>query len=160
LSAGALETTTTVTPIWLRLIIWAIGRGPRALLLRVALSRALAADGVGRGELAVSAAIFIRIIADGIILKFTSRWIAASIVAAACCPTAIALLVSLNNPIAASLTRKESHTSVVAETLSFHTVHSHCRAYVPDRTRGEYFDIFASGWVHDEGTAGIAGVCV
>jgi hypothetical protein len=72
--------------------------------------------------LAISAAFFIRVSADGAVLEFARCRIAARVVSAARCAAAIALLTRLDNAVSALLAGDEGHVLVVAKAKCFDAV--------------------------------------
>jgi hypothetical protein len=81
--------------------------------LGIAGSGAGSADGVRGCELTIATAIFVTIVADGIVLKFARGRVAACIGPAAICASAITLLISFYNAVAAGLAAEESDTPVI-----------------------------------------------
>lgn len=122
LSTCASQTVTAVAAVILSLVFRAIGRTACAPLFGIALSSARTAHGSGAGELAISAAVFGRVVADGVALELARRGIAASIVATALLATAIAVLAFLDDAVAALLAGNGRDTSVIGETIPFNTV--------------------------------------
>lgn len=121
ISRRALPTSTAqpiaaVRAILLVLVFRAVRAASGTCLLGIALANASAADGVGRGKLAVSAAVLVGIIADGVVLESTSVGVTARILATASRTTAIALLVTFYDAVSAGLASDGSNVPVVSET--------------------------------------------
>jgi len=135
ISACALPTSTckpiaAAGAVWLCLVFGAVWRAARAHFLGIAIANRVAAHGIGRGKLAVAAAIFVGVIADGVVDEFAGCGVAACVVFAACGATAVTLLVALDNAVAAGLTGEKGDVSVVGETLRLDAISSECRADV------------------------------
>jgi hypothetical protein len=132
LAARACEPVATAFAVRLGLVRWAVGASPTASLLWIALANARAADGACRSELTATATVFIRVIADSVTLKLASGGIAAFVVTAACCSTAVTLFIAFHNAVAAPLAGNGANALVVCETRRLDAIASEGRAHVAD----------------------------
>lgn len=101
LTRRASESVATVGTIGLCLVFGAIRRGARASFLWIAGADRGAADGIGRGELAVAAAVLVGIVTDGIVDELARLWVAACVVFATRLATTVALLVAFDDAVTA-----------------------------------------------------------
>jgi hypothetical protein len=83
LATGTLESITAGTSVFFIRICWARARFSVTLLLLVTFTGTGPADSVGRGELAFTATVVVRVIADGVVLEFARFGITAAIVTTA-----------------------------------------------------------------------------
>lgn len=113
LSAGTLQPIPAVLTIRLRLVLRAIRRVTGASLLGVAGAGARTTNSLSRGELAVLATVLIGVVADGVTDEFTGLGIATAVASTARRAAAVALLITFDDAVAASLARNSGNTAVV-----------------------------------------------
>ena len=139
-------------------VLGARGGIARARLLGVAAAGAGAAHGPLRGELAlVGAAVLVGRVADRVVLVLARGGVAAVVVAAALLPAAVALLVLLDDAVAALAASDRVDAPVVAQTRGADAVAAHGRADVPDAAGREGRNSCPGGGVHDEFPVSITG---
>jgi hypothetical protein len=103
LSGSAFETTAAVCAVVLGFVFGTVGSVAGAFFLGIALAAGGATDRVGACELAVSAAVFVGVVADGVVLEFAGLRVAALVVAAGGIATAVALFVAFYDSVSAGL---------------------------------------------------------
>lgn len=156
LSTGTLQSVPTTIAIVLMLVFWAVGCVSGTGLLGITLTHTGAADGAGRGKLAVSAAVLVGVVTHSIVLELASAGIAALVVATALLTSTIAFLVTLNNTVTAGLACDGGDVPIVAEALGLDTLASKSRTNVTNGTGRETSNSISSRRVHDKTLTSIA----
>jgi len=137
LSRSTLHSVPTALTLWRRDIYRTCRRSTRAHFLRITRSSAGAADSSVSSELAVAAAVFVRIIADSVGGELAGGRLTAIVVAASFWTTAIAFLAGLDNAVTALLSTDGSDLLVIRETLCLDGVAADGAADVANGTRAE-----------------------
>lgn len=160
LSAGTLQAARTI-PTTLTIGSFDVSRTAgavtRARLCGIAAACASSADSVCGSELAASAAVVVRVVANSSSLEFTRRRIAALVVATSFCAAAVAVLTLFDNPVSALLTCNGGNLSVVRQATAFNAIASKSRANVADGAGAKLRDTLSGRGVHDEFGSGVAG---
>jgi hypothetical protein len=156
LAWSTLEAWATIIAVCKESIGWANGRVAGADFLRVTIARASTADRTRTSELAVAATVLVGVVADGVVLVLAGRGVAAAIVAAAFCATAIALFIAFDNTITALLASDGLHVSVVAQAVRLDAVAQESTADVTDGAGREFVNARRAGGVHDVLSTGVA----
>jgi len=117
LTGSALQALATAVAIWLGFVTRTATGVSRTDFLRVAVTSASPADGALRLELAVIAAVFVSVIADGAVLVLARFGVAARVVSAAFGATAITVFAGLDDTIAALLACNGRDVPIVREAV-------------------------------------------
>lgn len=139
---------------------WTNGRVARADFLRVTRAGRRPTDLARRRKLAVVAAIFIGIVADGVILELACRRIAAGVAAAALGATTVAVFAVFDDTIATLVAGDSDDAFVRGQTCRVDGVAAEGRADVADAAGGEMGDAVGGEGIHDVLFPGIAGLSV
>ena len=127
-----------------------------ARLLGIAGALTRPADGSGRGQLAIPAAVLVAVVADGVVLEPTRGCVAAGVVAARAGPAAVAVLAFFDDAVAAHGVADGGDAAVVGETAGVDRVALQGGADVADGAGRESSDALCGGGVHEVLGAGIA----
>lgn len=157
LPAGALQTIATAGAGLLPLVLGAIRRVAGTRLLGIASALAGAADGRVGGELALAAAVFVGVVADGVVLEAAGGGVAAGVVATLGLAAAVAVLALFDDAVAADGLADGGDAAVVCEARGLDAVAQQGGADVADGAGREAGDALGGGGVHDVLLAGVAG---
>jgi hypothetical protein len=105
--------------------------------------------------LAASAAVFVGVVADGVVSESASTRIAALVASTTLITATIAFFVAFYNAVAARLALDCDNAAIVGETARLHAVAAEGCTDIAHGARGEGRDALCSGWVHDEILASI-----
>lgn len=100
-------------------------------------------------ELAAPAAAFVRVIADGVVLEFASRRVAALVIPTTTSATTITVFSSLDNAIAALITGDGSNAFVDGQARGLDAVSADSRTNIAYRARAELGNALTCRRVHD-----------
>jgi len=124
LATGTSKSITAAITIWLGLVFRTVGAGSAASLLGIAFANTGPTHSARGGELTVTAAVFVGVIADSVAPEFARSRVAATVATAACCSTTIALLIAFDDTVATGLTGDGADSPIVSEAAGFDTVAS------------------------------------
>lgn len=135
---------------------WASGVFPRTGFLGIALSGAGSADDARGGELAIAAAVFVGVVANGGVLEFAGRRFTARIVAAGGSTTTVTVFTFLDYAVPTLLACDSGDAFVINERGGVDTVAAEGGADVANGARAEVCDALSGGRVHDISGSSVA----
>jgi hypothetical protein len=107
--------------------------------------------------LAVFTAVFVGIVAHGVVFELAGCRVTACICSTSIFTSAITFFITFHNAVATGLTAEKSDTPIVGEAGGFDRIDAHGTADVSDGAGGKEFDVVASRGVHDELTTSVTG---
>ena len=157
LSGSTLQSTTTALAGFFPFVFWTVGA--RAVTRFLGITRALrrATDSGGGRELAVLAAVLVRIVTDGVVLKLARRCVRAAVLSTLRSAAAVAILAFLDDAVAADGVADGGDTAVVGQAGGSNTVALQGGADITDRARGELRNTLRGRGIHDVLFASVAG---
>ena len=157
LTASTLKAVATALAIRCACILRTSTRIAGACLCGITSSSWSAADSAIVGKLTISAAPFVAVIADCVVLEFAGRWITTRVARTTAFTTTIAIFTLLHDAIATFLRADSLDVSVGGQTGRFDTIATQSAANVANTAWAESSNTGTGRWVHNIGFTCIAG---